>query len=82
MIQTFTHDDVIRYVYNETTEEESNSIQDGLVYDPEMLAFYLDVLDVKTGLDKSLREPSQRSIDKVLLYSRNANTKHQSEAIF
>jgi hypothetical protein len=52
MIQTFTQHDVIRYVYQETTEAEDLLIQDGFVHDPEMLEFYLDMLDVKAGLDK------------------------------
>ena len=73
MIQTFTQHDVIRYVYQETTEEESNLIQDGLVYDSEMLEFYLDMLDVQAGLNRSYRQPSERSIDNVLAYSRNTN---------
>ena len=41
MIQTFTQNDVIRYVYEETSEEENLLIQDALVHDTEMLEFYL-----------------------------------------
>jgi hypothetical protein len=77
MIQTFTQHDVIRYVYQETTETEDLLIQDGFVHDPEMLEFYLDMLDVKAGLDKSYRQPSERSIDKILAYSRNHENSHQ-----
>ncbi len=76
MIQTFTQHDVIRYVYQETTEEENLMIQDGLVHDSEMLEFYLDMLDVKAGLDKSLKQPSERSIDNILAYSRNHKENH------
>lgn len=83
MIQTFTQDDVIRYVYDETTEEENSLIQDGLVHDTEMLEFYLDMLDVKASLDKSYRDPSPKSLNAVFAYSRNSNTnpKRQSESI-
>ncbi|MET3128525.1 hypothetical protein ABID42_003644 [Arcicella rosea] len=77
MIQTFTQHDVIRYVYQETTEEENLMIQDGLVHDSEMLEFYLDMLDVKAGLDKSFQQPSERSIDNILAYSRNYKENHQ-----
>ncbi|MDR6563618.1 MULTISPECIES: hypothetical protein [unclassified Arcicella] len=77
MIQTFTQHDVIRYVYQETTEEENLMIQDGLVHDNEMLEFYLDMLDVKAGLDKSFQQPSERSIDNILAYSRNHTESHQ-----
>ncbi len=78
MIQTFTQHDVIRYVYQETTEEENLMIQDGLVHDSEMLEFYLDMLDVKAGLDKSFQQPSERSIDNILAYSRNHTESHQT----
>ena len=81
MIQTFTQHDVIRYVYQETTEIEDLLIQDGFVYDPEMLEFYLDMLDVKVGLDKSYRQPSDRSIDNILAYSRNHERSHQLHAV-
>ena len=81
MIQTFTQHDVIRYVYQETTEQESNLIQDGLVHDSEMLEFYLDMLDVKAGLDKSYRQPSERSIDNILSYSRDTNKSLQFHAV-
>ncbi len=78
MIQIFTQHDVIRYVYQETTEAEDILIQDGFVHDPEMLEFYLDMLDVKAGLDKSYRQPSERSIDNILAYSRNQEKSHQT----
>lgn len=81
MIQTFTQHDVIRYVYQETTEEENILIQDGLVHDAEMLEFYLDMLDVQAGLDRSYRQPSERSIDKVLAYSRSSQKSHQPVAV-
>jgi hypothetical protein len=77
MIQTFTQHDVVRYIYEETTEDENLMIQDGLVHDSEMLEFYLDMLDVKAGLDKSYQQPSERSIDNILAYSRNHNKNHQ-----
>ena len=77
MIQTFTQHDVIRYVYQETTEIEDLLIQDGFVHDSEMLEFYLDMLDVKAGLDKSYRQPSERSIDNILTYSKNHQKSHQ-----
>jgi cAMP phosphodiesterase len=81
MIQTFTQHDVIRYVYQETTEAEDLLIQDGFVHDSEMLEFYLDMLDVKAGLDKSYRQPSERSIDNILAYSRNHEKSHQLHAV-
>jgi hypothetical protein len=80
MIQTFTQHDVIRYVYQETTEVENNLIQDGLIHDPEMLEFYLDMLDVQAGLNRSYQEPSERSVENVLAYSRDTNKSPQIHA--
>lgn len=80
MIQTFTQNDVIRYVYEETSEEENLLIQDALVHDTEMLEFYLDLVDLKIGLDASYREPSFRTVDNILAYSRNFDSKHQTSA--
>ena len=81
MIQTFTQHDVIRYVYQETTEIEDLLIQDGFVHDSEMLEFYLDTLDVKAGLDKSYCQPSERSIDNILTYSKNHQKSHQFHTV-
>jgi hypothetical protein len=81
MIQTFTQYDVIRYVYKETTGAEDLLIQDGFVHDSEMLEFYLDLLDVKAGLDKSYRQPSENSIDGILAYSRYHKKSHQFHAV-
>jgi hypothetical protein len=78
MIQTFTQNDIIRYVYNETTEDENILIQDALISDAEMLEFYLDMLDVQAGLDKSYRHPSPSSIDTILSYSRKSSESHHT----
>ncbi len=74
MIQTFTQNDVIRYVYEETTSEENLLIQDALMHDAEMLEFYLDLVEVKLSLDNSYREPSGKTIDSILSYSRSKAT--------
>ncbi len=74
MIQTFTQNDVIRYVYEETTSEENLLIQDALMHDAAMLEFYLDLVEVKLSLDNSYREPSAKTIDSILSYSRSKAT--------
>ncbi len=73
MIQTFTNtqDDVIRYLYNETSNQENAYIEETLLQDGDLLDFYLDCADIKTGLDKIQLSPSDRAIDKILSYSRN-----------
>ena len=73
MIQTFTNtqDDVIRYLYNETSNQENSLIEESLLQDGDLLDFYLDCADIMTGLDKIQLSPSDRAIDKILSFSRN-----------
>ncbi len=76
MIQTFTQNDVIRYVYDETTQEENSHIEDAMMGDSDLLMFYLDIVDVKQALNKVNLQPRQKSIDNVLAFSKQfANSK-------
>jgi hypothetical protein len=70
MIQTFTQDDVIRYVYDETTQEENNHIEDAMMGDADLLMFYLDMVDVKQALNKVNLQPRQTSVDNILTFSK------------
>lgn len=71
MIQIFTNDDVIRYVYEETSAEENRLIEDALMAEPELMSFYLDALEIKCLMNKIERTPSAASIQNILTYSRN-----------
>lgn len=71
MIQTFTPDDVIRYVYEETSDEENTLIEDALIGDQELLEFYLDALEIKSLMNKLERTPSKRVVSNILEYSQN-----------
>ncbi|MFD1144768.1 hypothetical protein ACFQ4C_26805 [Larkinella insperata] len=71
MIQIFTNDDVIRYVYEETSAEENLLIEDALMAEPELMSFYLDTLEVKCLMNKIERTPSDATIQNILNFSRN-----------
>jgi hypothetical protein len=73
MTQTFTtkFNEVIRYVYNETSSTENLLIEESLTQDEELLDFYLDCLNLKSGMDKIQLIPSEKSISNVLAFSRN-----------
>ncbi len=77
MTQTFTstQDDVIRYLYNETSSQENTLIEDALLYDKELLNFYLDCADLKSGLDKIQLSPPERVIERIFNYSKNYQPK-------
>ena len=47
MIRTFTQDDVIRYVYHETSEEESQEIEKAMLCDAELQTMYKEISGVK-----------------------------------
>jgi peptidyl-tRNA hydrolase len=71
MILTSTHDDVIRYVYEETNQYENEQIEDALAEDQELLTFYLDTLETKQLMNKIVRTPSDRCVQNILDFSRN-----------
>ncbi|MBP6385272.1 MAG: hypothetical protein KA313_11145 [Pseudarcicella sp.] len=75
MIQTFTPNDIIRYAYNETTEEESILIQDCMVNDSTKFDFYLSIIDIQDSLNKIVKEPSQQCVDAILNYASNSSQK-------
>lgn len=71
MIQIFTNDDVVRYVYEETSAEENLLIEDALMAEPELMSFYLDALEIKCLMNKIERKPADSTIQNILNYSRN-----------
>ncbi|WPP49382.1 hypothetical protein [Catalinimonas niigatensis] len=73
MIQTFTLDDVVRFLYDEMNEDEARKIQESMLLDDELMDVYQQMLTVKSTLDchPVRKEPSQSSIDKILNYSRS-----------
>ncbi|MCY7349959.1 MAG: hypothetical protein LH606_04745 [Cytophagaceae bacterium] len=71
MTKTFTHDDILRYAYEETSEEENTLTEQALLADPILLEYYLDTIDLKAGLDRAILSPSDRVVDNILAFSRN-----------
>lgn len=71
MIKTFTQDDVIRYVYEETSPEESLLIEEALMLEPELTTFFLDALELRSMMNKIERQPRPSAVDNILNYSRN-----------
>ncbi|MEK6481626.1 hypothetical protein WJR50_29045 [Catalinimonas sp. 4WD22] len=73
MIQTFTLDDVVRFLYDEMNEDEAHKFQESLLLDDELMDEYQQMLTVKNTLDNNpvREEPRQSSINKILEYSRS-----------
>lgn len=78
MTQTFTtstQDDVVRYLYNETSALENASIEEAMLYDKKTFDFYLELAELKLELDQALISPPDRAIERILGYSRNYQPK-------
>lgn len=73
MIKTFTQNDVIRYLYKETSDEENAEIESALMCDTELLELYHEMSVIIRQLDKSMKEPDEKIIDHVLAYSKSLN---------
>ncbi len=73
MIRTFTQDDLIRYVYHETTEAESKEIEQAMLFDAELEARYNEINGIKKRLDSAEQTPSDRVIANILDYSKSLN---------
>lgn len=71
MTKTFTYDDVIRYVYEETSTEENLFIEDAMMSDPELMTQFLDTLELRSLMDKIERQPRQITLDSIFSYSRS-----------
>lgn len=69
MIKTFTYDDVVRYLYAETTEQENELIVEALALDDDLMNFYLESLELQNEMNRIVKVPSEKSIHKILLYS-------------
>lgn len=69
MTKTFTYDDVVRYLYAETTENENDQIIEALALDDDLMNFYLDSLEIQRQMNRIVRVPSDKSIEKVINFS-------------
>lgn len=69
MIKTFTPNDVIRYFYNETSEEENEAIAKALIIDADLLEVYMQLKQSTEKLDEIQKEPSEYVINNILNYS-------------
>jgi hypothetical protein len=73
MIRTITHDDVIRYVYHETSKEESQEIEQAIICDSDLQMMFKEINGVKNRLDEVQKTPSKMVINNILNYSKSLN---------
>ena len=69
MTKTITRDDVLRYVFNETSEEENLAIEKKLIVNSGLMDFYRKSNDTVKKIQNIQLEPSENSMNIILDYS-------------
>lgn len=71
MTKTFTPNDVLRYVYDEISNKEKKAIENALSCNSDLLDFYLTTIEARNNARPVMKEPSDKSIENILNYSRS-----------
>lgn len=74
MIKIFTQNDLIRYLYRETSEKETEEISHALISDPELSEQFNQLRSVTKELDNGLLQPSSSTILNILSHVRSVST--------
>ena len=69
MTKTFTYDDVVRYIFSETTLEENEQIAHALTCNEDLMSFYLDTLEIRSQMSRIVRQPSSGIVQRIMAYS-------------
>ncbi len=70
MTTVFTHNDLIRYIYRETSKRENQVIEILLETDYDFFQSYQDLLQTHEELDHAKSSPSEQSIQNILNFSK------------
>lgn len=74
MTNTFTHDDVVQYAYNELSPERRTAVKHALQTNQALRCFYEEVMQTKQDLSRMHRSrPSQGTVNSILDYARSQN---------
>ena len=73
MTKTFTRNDLIRYIYQETTEREKQKIEQEFLLDNKLFEEYKNLAEVSMDLDRVDLSPSEKTIKKILNFSKSIN---------
>lgn len=76
MIKTFTQNDLIRFLYHETSEEETKEINKALLCDSELQTQYKELNATRKELDAARLEPSSEIVENILNYARGFQEHH------
>ena len=79
MIKTFTENDLVRFIYKETSGEESRLIENAIVCDSHVQEQYSVLQETILSLDNVMRIPGQKVVERIMNYSKNFNDLSVSE---
>jgi hypothetical protein len=64
-----THDQLLRYIYNETSSEENKEIKLQLLLDAKLYEELQDFKAIKKNLDICILSPKASTINKIMAYA-------------
>ncbi len=67
-------EDIIRYVYHETSPIETKQIQNAILLNAELEQLFYELIDAKKIADKALQKPKKSVIENILAYSKSTYT--------
>ena len=73
MTKTLTRDDVLRYIYKETSDEETVAIEKRLLVNAPLMDFYSQTKETIRKINEIQLEPSIRSQQNIIDYSDSLN---------
>lgn len=71
MTKTFTEDDLVRFIYGETTPAESKAIENAIMCDSVMQDSYRKLKETVSLLENGMRSPRREVVNKILNISKN-----------
>ena len=71
MIKTFTQNDVIRYIYQETSELENEEIEKALIINTTLRDYYNEMVEILDELESLRVLAPDRIVKKILDYSKS-----------
>ena len=75
MRKTYTPNDLIRFIYHETSTQEEQGIVEQLMNDTALMQEYRELVKTVTALDETPAEPHPTSISIIMEYSASLNEK-------
>ena len=70
MIKTFTENDLVRFLYDEMSEQESADLREAMLTDDELRQAMDQLKSVHGTLERTSFSPSKRTINKILDFSK------------